>query len=186
MFDLPYFDPVRMTIIDPLHNLFLGSAKHILKKVWIEKNLIPQKMFSGIQIIVDKITVPPRIPSKIASSFSGFTGDQFKNWTNIFSPLVLYDILPEEDWKHFVLASRILCKSTISHHDIQLADALLLQFCRRVERMYGKSLITPNMYLHCHIKESLYDYGPIHDFHMSAIMVFWNTFHQVIVLSKYS
>ena len=29
--DLPYFDPVRMTIIDPMHNLYLGSAKHVLK-----------------------------------------------------------------------------------------------------------------------------------------------------------
>lgn len=170
LLDLPYFDPVRMTIIDPLHNLFLGSAKHILKKVWIESNLIPKSKFSDIQTLVDRVTVPPhlgRIPSKIASSFSGFTADQFKNWTNIFSPLVLYDILPEEDyecWKHFILASRILCKSTISNHDIQLADALLLQFCRRVERMYGKNVITPNMHLHCHIKDNLYDYGPIHGF----------------------
>ena len=26
---LPYFDPTRMLIVDPMHNLFLGSAKHI-------------------------------------------------------------------------------------------------------------------------------------------------------------
>ena len=31
LLDLPYFDPVRMTIIDPMHNLFLGTAKHMLK-----------------------------------------------------------------------------------------------------------------------------------------------------------
>lgn len=30
--------------------------------------------------------------------------------------------------------------------------------------MYGKDLITPNMHLHCHIKDSIYDYGPIHGF----------------------
>ena len=28
LLDLPYFDPVRMTIIDPMHNLYLGTAKH--------------------------------------------------------------------------------------------------------------------------------------------------------------
>ena len=26
---LPYFDPIRMLIIDPMHNLFLGSGKHM-------------------------------------------------------------------------------------------------------------------------------------------------------------
>ena len=25
----PYFNPIQMTIIDPMHNLFLGSVKHI-------------------------------------------------------------------------------------------------------------------------------------------------------------
>ena len=34
LLDLPYFDPVRMCIIDPMHNLYLGSAKRILKWVW--------------------------------------------------------------------------------------------------------------------------------------------------------
>ena len=35
LLDLPYFDPVRMTIIDPMYNLFLGTAKHILKNAWM-------------------------------------------------------------------------------------------------------------------------------------------------------
>ncbi len=26
---LPYFDPVRMLMVDPMHNLFLGGAKHV-------------------------------------------------------------------------------------------------------------------------------------------------------------
>lgn len=67
LLDLPYFDPVRMTIIDPLHNLFLGSAKHILKRVWIENDLIPKKKFSHIQTLVDKVancSIPPRKNSK--------------------------------------------------------------------------------------------------------------------------
>ena len=32
---LPYFDPIRMVIIDPMHNLYLGTAKHMLR-VWID------------------------------------------------------------------------------------------------------------------------------------------------------
>lgn len=167
---LPYFDPIRMTIIDPMHNLYLGTAKHILKSVWLEQDLITKKQLESIQSRVDSVHVPSkvgRIPSKIASSFSGFTADQFKNWTNIYSLFALYDILPTEDfecWKHFVLASRLLNHMHISFTDVQLADALLLQFCKRVERMYGTAIITPNMHMHCHLKQCILDYGPIYSF----------------------
>ena len=63
-----------------------------------------------------------------------------------------------------MLASRILTQTEISVTDMQLADALLLHFCKRVERMYGKAIITPNMHLHCHLKQCLLDYGPVYGF----------------------
>ena len=40
-----------------------------------------------------------QIPQKIASSFSDFTADEWKNWTIIFSTPYLYDLLPEQDLK---------------------------------------------------------------------------------------
>lgn len=36
LLQLPYFDPIRMTVIDPMHNLDLGTAKYIIRKIWIE------------------------------------------------------------------------------------------------------------------------------------------------------
>ena len=56
-----------------------------------------------------------------------------------------------ECWCHFVLSCRLLCKRTISESDVTVADALLIQFCRRVERMYGKTENTPNMHMQCHL-----------------------------------
>lgn len=169
LLDLPYFDPIRMTVIDPMHNLYLGSAKRLIS-VWIDQGLITKADLNIVQNRVDSVTTPhyvSRIPNKIESSFSGFTADQFKNWTNLYSLIVLRDILPSEDlhyWRYFVLASRILCQVSISESEIQLADAFLLQFCCNFERKYGKEAITPNMHLHCHLKQSLLDYGPIHNF----------------------
>ena len=32
LLDLPYFDPPTMLVIDPMHNLFMGLAKHFIKK----------------------------------------------------------------------------------------------------------------------------------------------------------
>lgn len=147
---LPYFDPIRMSIIDPMHNLYLGTAKRIINYIWLETGLLTKKDLSVVQDRVNSVCVPPtvgRIPLKIASSFAGFTANQFQNWTNIFSLMVLHDLLPTDDfecWRHFVLASRLLTQMHLSLNDIQLADALLLQFCRRIERMYGRSVVTPN------------------------------------------
>jgi hypothetical protein len=61
-----------------------------------------------------------------------------------------------------------MCKYTVSVSDIRLADALLLQFCKRVESLYGADIITPNMHMHCHLRACIEDYGPIHGFWLFA------------------
>lgn len=124
LLDLPYFDPIRMAIIDPMHNLLLGTAKHVLKQIWRDKNMIDKKDYEDIQSCVDSVQVPPdlgRIPSKILSSFSGLTADQLKNWTNIFSLFAMHNQLESNDfecWRHFVLASRILTQLQIPNSDM--------------------------------------------------------------------
>ena len=85
--DLPYFDVIRYTVVDPMHNLLLGTAKHMLS-VWISLNLIKKSDFENIQKSVDSFITPSdigRIPSKILSGFSGFTAEQWRNWTLIYS-----------------------------------------------------------------------------------------------------
>ena len=171
---LPYFDAPRMLVVDPMHNLFLGTAKHYLKSIWLEEGIVSGSNFEVIQQHVDSATVPAgigRIPSKILSGFSSFTADQWKNWVNYFCLICLQDHLQGDDlecWRHFVLACRILSKYTLSTNDILLADALILQFCKRTERQYGKSKITPNMHMHCHLRSCIEDYGPLHGFWLFA------------------
>ena len=82
-----------------LTQLYLGSAKHVLKRIWIEQGLLNSKSLDVVQDRIDSILLPPylgKIPHKIASGCSEFTADQFKNWTNIFSMMVVRDILPAE------------------------------------------------------------------------------------------
>ena len=33
LIELPYFNPIRFAVIDPMHNLYLGTAKHVME-VW--------------------------------------------------------------------------------------------------------------------------------------------------------
>jgi hypothetical protein len=171
LLELPYFNPIRFTVVDPMHNLFLGTAKHMMKKIWLQREIISNSQLAIIQARVDGMHVPSdigRLPKKIATSFGGFTADQWKNWTIIYSLYALRDILPEEHytcWQAFVLGCFHLCRRTLSHLDITKADLLLLKFCRDVERLYGKAAVTPNMHLHCHLAECVVrDYGSIYGF----------------------
>lgn len=171
---LPYFDAPRMLIVDPMHNLFLGSAKRIMQSIWIERKILTDHQFKVIQQRVDCITVPPgigRIPLKIRSGFSSFSADQWKNWTLYYSTMVLFDILDAADlecWRHFALGCRLLCHRTLTKMQLQLGDLLIMQFCRKVEQLYGKDEVTANMHLHAHLRACIEDYGPLHGFWVYA------------------
>ena len=97
-----------------MHNIFLGTACKMMKLWTIETNLISKNQLVSIQNIVDNNPLPSnigRIPHKIASSFSGFTSDQWKTWTLIYSTMVLKDILPIYDqkiWAYFANAVSIM------------------------------------------------------------------------------
>ena len=39
---LPYFDIIQNHVIDPMHNVYLGTAKHMIK-VWKESGLLYQE-----------------------------------------------------------------------------------------------------------------------------------------------
>lgn len=151
LLDLPYFDAPRMLVVDPMHNLFLGSAKHFMKSIFIDNGILSDDDFVVIQQRIDSFLVPAdigRIPYKISTGFASFTADQWKNWTVYFSMIALRDMVSDEvlQWQHFVLACRVPSCKKISREQLKLGDALLLQFCRRTERLFGTSCITPNMH----------------------------------------
>ena len=167
---LPYYDCVRYTIIDPMHNMLLGSAKRILQTQWIENGLIKNKDLDTIQERIGNCILPinvGRIPRKISSSFFNLTADEWKNWTLLFSLIVLHDILPSEHlacWKLFVSACQIYCNSVISLTDIEKARECMDAFFRSAEQLYGSQFLTLNIHLHLHLPECFQDYGPCYSF----------------------
>ena len=153
LLELAYLDPVRFHVIDPMHNLLLGTAKHAMQ-VWTDDDIIKKSHLKKLHDSIQKIISPAevgRIPLKIMSSFAGFTADQWKNWTLIYSPVVLKDLLPPPHyrcWLLFVNACRILCSPIISKSDVENADNYLVLFLRTAKSVYGPSYFTPNMHLH--------------------------------------
>ncbi|GBC24892.2 uncharacterized protein LOC114575947 [Rhizophagus irregularis DAOM 181602=DAOM 197198] len=81
MLRLPYFNPIRHLIVDPMHCLFLGIAHWIVKKLWIDSGKITKKDLELMERRAKALKVPAdirRIPYKIATGegFSGFTVNQ--------------------------------------------------------------------------------------------------------------
>ena len=169
---LPYFDPVRFHTIDPMHCLFTGTAKNVMHNIWLDedKPLISKKDLAKIQSKVDKIKVPSsigRMPRKVENCYGGFTADQWKSWTVLFSIYALWDVLPLshlELWRHFVMACSLLSSPIVSEGRAELAHLHLLSFCKGFEELYGKHKVTPNMHLQTHILECIMDYGPVYSF----------------------
>ncbi|KAI8479735.1 hypothetical protein Bbelb_425380 [Branchiostoma belcheri] len=168
-FRLPYYDAVRFVVIDPMHNLLLGTSKHVFK-VWVDLGVLNRKAFDVIQSRIDSMKVPSdvgRIPRKIASGFSGFTADQWKNWTCIYSLFCLKGLIDSRHydmWYEFVQACRLLCSRVISYENLLDADNHLQRFLAMFEEICGPQHCTPNMHLHLHLKECIEDYGPVYSF----------------------
>lgn len=114
LIELPYFDPVRFAVIDPMHNLFLGSAKYCMQ-YWTSKCILSPGDLTQIKERASAITAPysvGRIPLKISSGFAGFSSDQWRNWTICLSPIALRGILHNDllqYWHLFVKACTLLC-----------------------------------------------------------------------------
>ena len=169
LLELPYYDIVRFCVIDPMHNLLLGTAKHMLT-LWKSCDIINDSQFQNIQDKVDAFVTPSdvgRIPGKIASGFSSFTAEQWRNWTLIYSLASLKDILPHRHydcWLLFVKSTSLLCRRSITLQELDKADMLLMEFCEMFEQLYGKEKCTINMHLHGHLKECMLDFGPVYSF----------------------
>ena len=169
LLELSYFDCIRFTVIDPMHNLFLGTAKSMFK-LWMEQGLLKKQDIKIVEKRIKEFDVGTglgRLPHKISANYGCYTASQWKNWTLVYSLFVLDGLLPKEHlqcWQAFVLACKFLSRPVISHLELQKADLMLLQFCQKFERLYGKSSVKPNMHLHGHLKECVLDYGPVYNF----------------------
>ena len=170
LFRLAYFDPIRMHVIDPMHNLLLGTAKRMFN-TWVKLEIISKKKhFQKITTLQNLIKVPSghgRIAKNIPKAYKSMKADEWKNFVFIYSMFCLKDILPKEKFEHwllFVKACKLLCTRAIKLEDAEEARELLQQFCQGVEEIYGKKYCTANMHLHMHLAECIQDFGPVYSF----------------------
>ena len=88
-------------------------------------------------------------------------------WTTLYSPFLLKGLLPDDkylNWCYFSKACSLLCRPYLQIHEVEEADKLLIEFCFGVQQLYGWETCTPNMHLHGHLKDCIFDVGPLHSF----------------------
>ena len=169
LLELPYFDPVRFTVVDPMHNLYLGTGKHAFK-TWIKMGILCDDQLDEIAKRAKEIQVPSgvgRLPSNISSNYGGFKADQWRSFIIIYSPIVLKGILPDDHlrcWMLFVRACLLLSQRVLKKSDLVSADLLLLNYSKKFQDLYGESNCTMNLHLQLHLQESFLDFGPAHAF----------------------
>ena len=98
LLDLPYYASVSMCVIDPMHNLYLGTAKRIFK-LWVERELLGKREMEIIQERIDKMQGTSdlgRLPGNISSNYGGFTAAQWKNWIHFSSLYALEGVFLNE------------------------------------------------------------------------------------------
>ena len=169
LFELPYYTSIEMCVIDPMHDLFLGTAKRVFSK-WIEEDIITKAGLEKLQERIEDISSLSdigRLPGNIKSNYGGYTAAQWKNFVLLFSMYALKDVLPDQHlhyWQSFVLACRLFCKPCITKTDLTVSDCKLMHFLKEYEKINGELAITPNMHLHLHLKECVENYGSIYGF----------------------
>jgi hypothetical protein len=172
VYRLSYFNPVRLCVVDPMHCLFLGIAKWIVTKLWIEEGVLDNEKLKIMQKRADEIKITSdlgRRPTRIATGdgFSNYTADMWKTFILIFAIPITWDFLPDNDRRiltYFVCACQILTSRELKKNELNVAFNKLLKMNKLIEQKYGSKKISPNLHLCLHICECALDYGPLSSF----------------------
>ncbi|OAD71012.1 hypothetical protein PHYBLDRAFT_171073 [Phycomyces blakesleeanus NRRL 1555(-)] len=146
-----------------------GTAKRMLER-WVADGLIDDKKLVAMQKAVEKVVLPPdymSLGTRIAKGFPYMKADEWKSWCLVYSPVVLRDVLPLSEfknWIEFVNACRYFTKPNVSEEDIEKGHKCLEEFCKGCETLYDLDLLSPNMHLHLHLRQTMIDFGPVYGY----------------------
>jgi hypothetical protein len=188
---LPYFDPVRSVVIDPMHNLFLGICAWVMKRCWVDSGAISTGDVKTMDALLKDFHIPPdigRLPQRIGTrdGFSSFTADQWKTFFLVYAIPLTWDLLESKKDKkillHLVRACYLLTARIITKNQLAEAHEHLLWTAKLIEKVlfvcvnsfiltihdfikvYGAAYVTSNVHLSLHLAQCCYDFGPSNAF----------------------
>ena len=157
-----------MTIVDPMHTLFLGMIRHETLLIFQDPLFCEdaQRVFGSR---VESLCVPYDVPSSLADKFdfSSLTADQWKNFALIYAKPCLWDLLPPESYESICLLCEIVkitVQPALTNSDISRLGCLLKSHHWYFERIYGKFEVSVNYHMALHFPDIIKDFGPPHSF----------------------
>jgi hypothetical protein len=169
---LPYFDPSRMTAADPMHGLYLGTAKKLLQ-LWRAKGYLSKTTCEELERRMAAMGNVPRDVGRIINKFdhklAKLLAAEMRNFTHVFSASLLYDLVgfPQAEfdlWMHFVQGCRLMAKRVVSRAELDVGHQHMKDFLNEFVKLHGEMAVTTNMHMHLHLRDFILDFGPVAGF----------------------
>ena len=168
---LTYFDIVTMTMVDPMHTVFLGMIRRETELILQDPLFCneSQRVFCNR---VKNFRVPydvGRLPNSLGEKleFSKLTADQWKNFALIYAIPCLWELLPPESYESIRLLCeivKIIVQPALTNADISRLDCLIKSHHQCFEKNYGRFEVSVNYHMALHIPDMIKDFGPPHSF----------------------
>ncbi|XP_065894304.1 uncharacterized protein [Dysidea avara] len=168
---LTYFDIVTMTMVDPMHTVFLGMIRHETDLIFQDPLFCKesQRVFSSrlkcLRVPYDVGRLPSSLGEKL--EFSNLTADQWKNFALIYAKPCLWDLLPPDSYESICMLCdivQLIVQPSLTDADISRLDYLLKSHHRYFENIYGRFQVSVNYHVALHIPDMIRDFGPPHAF----------------------
>ena len=168
---VPGFGIIQGIAVDYMHCVLLGVTKMLLT-LWFDKAHATEEWSISKRVEdVDKrllnITPPNCIswaPRSISKDFGHWKASEFRSFLFFYGIPCLWNILPDEYFKHFLLLAEaiwLLDQNSISSQCLQKSGNLLRHFCLRIEALYGSRYNTFNVHCLLHLHDCVKNLGPL-------------------------
>lgn len=158
-----------------MHLVCLGVVKKLMS-AWIHGKYSRLSKLSGrsISIICERLNIlrvycPSDFARRPASLeiFSKYKATEFRQFLLYTGPVVMYDVLDEQLYKHFLLlhaSIRVLVSKSPSRQHLRFAELALQKFVLRCEILYGATFHTYNIHGLLHLTDDVKRLGTLDSF----------------------
>lgn len=164
---------VKQIPLDYMHVVLLGVMKKMLR-MWIGGDLNSLLPTRDVQKISERlISISTTQPSEFQRTIRGlneighFKATEFRTFVLYAGPFVLKNILPREQYNHFLLlhlAIYILCDKFLYLKHTSLAENMLRKFVEKFSEIYGEKHMIYNVHSLLHLTNDCRNFGPLDTF----------------------
>ena len=167
----PEYDLGKGTVVESMHNVFLGISRHITKLVLFSSRENDFNFGSPENLaVVNERLLEIKPPSCISrkprdiSTYSDWKASEWRNWLLLYLLPCLEGILPNRIFNLFAKlceAIYLLNQSSITLQDLGLSRMKLLEFHEEFQDIFGLINMTFNHHLLTHLADTVFNWGPI-------------------------